>query len=130
MEDKIEINIPEDNKEIKNEIILEEKSSNQIIKVLFLGKQGAGKTSIKSIIFNNMQPHETFNLASTKEIEETHIHFINNVLLEILDCTSDESEIKNYISTKKELIFSNIGILIYVLNAKDTKEDEIKLFEE
>ena len=116
--------------QIKNEILIEEKKEPQIIKVLFLGKKGVGKTSIKSIIFNNMEPQETFNLAPTEEIEETHVNFINNLFLDILDCTSNEAINKQYLSNKKELIFSNVGILIYIIDIKDEKNEDIKFFEE
>ena len=115
---------------MKNEIILEEEKKNQILKILFLGKRGVGKTSIKSIIFDNMEPQETFNLASTKEIEETHVNFINNLFLDIIDCSGDETEIKYFISHKKELIFSKVGILFFVVDAKDDKDEDLKIFEE
>ena len=121
----------EEKNEIKNEIKLEEKKETQILKVLFLGKKGVGKTSIKSIIFDNMEPQDTFNLAPTEEIEKTHVNFINNLFVDVLDCNGNESEIKQYLTTKKELIFSNVGILIYVLDAKEEKiDDDLKLFEE
>ena len=40
--------------EIKNEIKLEEKEEINKLKVIISGNKGVGKTSIKSIIFNNM----------------------------------------------------------------------------
>lgn len=120
----------EEKNEIKNEIIIEEKKDNQILKVLFFGKKGVGKTSIKSIIFDNMEPQETFNLVSTKEIQESHIVFINNIFLDILDCSSNESEVKQYLSTKKESIFSNVGVFIYIIEAKEEKDDDLKVFDE
>ena len=109
---------------------MEEKINNEILKVLFLGKKGVGKTSIKSIIFDNMEPQDTFNLAPTEEIEENHINYINNLFIDILDCTSKESENKLYLTTKKELIFSNVGMLIYILDVTDEKNEDIKFFEE
>ena len=109
---------------------MEEKINNEILKVLFLGKKKVGKTSIKSIIFGNMEPQNTFNLAPTEEIEETHVNYINNLFIDILDCTSKESENKLYLTTKKELIFSNVGMLIYILDVTDEKNEDIKFFEE
>ena len=121
----------EEKNEIKLEIKLEEKNEPEILKVLLVGKKGVGKTAIKSIIFDNLEPQETLNFAPTEEIEETHVNFINNLYIDVLDFGSNESNIKQSLSTKKELFFSNVGILIYILDAKEEKNDEdIKLFEE
>ena len=120
----------EEKDEIQNEIKLEEKKEPPIFKVLLFGKQGVGKTSIKSIIFNNLEPQDTFNLASTEEIEETHFNFINDTFIDILDFSDKKEEIKEYFSTKKEKIFSNVGILIYITDAQEEKKEDVKLFEE
>ena len=121
----------EEKNEIKLEIKLEEKNEPEILKVLLVGKKGVGKTAIKSIIFDNLEPQETLNFAPTEEIEETHVNFINNLYIDVLDFGSNESNIKQSLSTKKELFYSNVGILIYILDAKEEKNDEdLKLFEE
>ena len=120
----------EEKNEIKLEIKLEEKNEPEILKVLLVGKKGVGKTAIKSIIFDNLEPQETLNFAPTEEIEETHVNFINNLYIDVLDFGSNESNIKQSLSIKKELFFSNVGILIYILDAKEEKNDEdLKLFE-
>jgi len=121
----------EEKNEIKLEIKLENKNEPEILKVLLVGKKGVGKTAIKSIIFDNLEPQETLNFAPTEEIEETHVNFINNLYIDVLDFGSNESNIKQSLSTKKELFFSNVGIVIYILDAKEEKNDEdLKLFEE
>ena len=121
----------EEKNEINLEIKLENKNEPEILKVLLVGKKGVGKTAIKSIIFENLEPQETLNFAPTEEIEETHVNFINNLYIDVLDFGSNESNIKQSLSTKKELFFSNVGILIYILDAKEEKnDDDLKLFEE
>ena len=121
----------EEKNEIKLEIKLEGKKEPEILKVLFVGKKGVGKTSIKSIVFDNFEPQETLTFASTEEIVETHVNFINNLYIDVLDIGSNDSDIKQYLTTKKELLFSNVGILIYVLDVKEEKnDDDLKLFEE
>ena len=121
----------EEKYEIKLEIKLENKNEPEILKVLLVGKKGVGKTAIKSIIFDNLEPQETLNFAPTEEIEETHVNFINNLYIDVLDFGSNESNIKQSLSTKKELFFSNVGILVYILDAKEEKnDDDLKLFEE
>lgn len=120
----------EEKNEIQNEIKIEDQKENPTLKVLLMGMEGVGKTSIKSIIFNNMEPQETFNLASTEEIEINHIQYINNTFIDVLDFSSNKKAIKEYFSTKKEFIFSNVGILIYISDAQDQKDDDIKFFEQ
>jgi Ras-related GTP-binding protein A/B len=116
--------------EIKNEIKLEEKEEIKKLKVIISGNKGVGKTSIKSIIFNNMEPKETLNLASSEEIQEAHINYINNINIDVLELSSNPDEIKQYFSTKKEYIFSNVTIFIFVTNAQEQKNDDLKFFEE
>ena len=120
----------EEKNKIQNEIKLEEQKENQTLKVLLMGLERVGKTSIKSIIFNNMEPQETFNLASTEEIEINHIQYINNIVIDVLDFSSNKKAINEYFSTKKEFIFSNVGILIYISDAQEQKDDDIKFFEQ
>lgn len=106
---------------------------NKPIKILLMGTEGVGKTSIKSIIFENKTIKDTINLCSTNEIEETHLNFLNNIPITILDCCSKNDYSKQYFDTKKKIIFSNVGVLIFVFEAKiDYKkenENELKYFE-
>ena len=122
MEDKNNINI------IKNE--------NPFIKILLMGKAGVGKTAMKSIIFHNKSAKDTLELAYTNEIEESHLRFMKNISLNILDCCSKEDYIKQYFDTKKETIFSKVAILIFVaemqnINRKNSHDnfDDIIYFE-
>ena len=118
---------------------MEEKdSSNKIneenseIKIILIGKKGAGKTSIKSLIFQNKSPQETLKLDSTNEIEETHLNFINNMRLNVLDLSSKDDYSKQYFASKKEIIFSKVDVLIFVTqqeNNKKEKDDELLFFE-
>lgn len=101
-------------------------------KILLLGKAGAGKTSIKSIIFQNKAAADTLKLCSTNEIEETHLYFINNRPITILDCSSKDDYIRQYFNTKKKIIFLNVEILIFVVQPEDNnkiEEEEASYFE-
>ena len=104
MEEKENLNIINDNK-------------SPFKKILLMGKIGVGKTSIKSIIFQNKSAKDTLNLAYTNEVEETHLRFMKNISLNLLDCCSKEEFIKQYFDTKKNIIFSNVDILIFVVEA-------------
>ena len=46
---------------------VEKNKDNSPFKIILMGKQGAGKTSIKSVIFDNNSPNDTLKYASTNE---------------------------------------------------------------
>jgi len=106
MEEKENLNVINENK-------------NPFTKILLMGKMGIGKTSIKSIIFQNKSAKDTLNLAFTNEVEESHLRFMKNISLDLLDCCSKEDFIKQYFDTKKNAIFSNVDILIFVVEAEN-----------
>ena len=95
------------------------KEEIKFTKILLMGKAGVGKTSMKSIIFQNQSGKDTLELASTNEIEETHIRFMNNINLAILDCSSREHHIKKYFDSKKKALFSNVNILVFIAEAEN-----------
>lgn len=45
-------------------------------KLLLMGRSGAGKTSMHSIIFANYPPNETVGIGFTVDIEESKIRFL------------------------------------------------------
>ena len=106
MEEKENLNVINENK-------------NPFTKILLMGKMVVGKTSIKSIIFQNKSAKDTLNLAFTNEVEESHLRFMKNISLDLLDCCSKEDFIKQYFDTKKNAIFSNVDILIFVVEAEN-----------
>ena len=85
-----------------------------------MDKTGVGITSIKSIIFKNKSPADT---GSTSEIEEIHLYFINKTPIDVLDCRSKDDYIKQYFNTNKKIVFSNVEILIFLVQPeKKTKK--------
>lgn len=120
-------------KDVENKnIIIEE---NEPLKILILGRPGVGKTSLKSIIFENKTAVDTFRLGSSNEIQETHLNFLSNIPIAILDCCCKDDYINQYFTAKKEKIFSNVGVLIFVVaisdknNNKNESENELTYFE-
>jgi Ras-related GTP-binding protein A/B len=106
MEEKENLNVINENK-------------NPFTKILLMGKMGVGKTSIKSLILQNKSAKDTLNLAFTNEVEESHLRFMKNISLDLLDCCSKEDFIKQYFDTKKNAIFSNVDILVFVVEAEN-----------
>lgn len=106
-------------------------------KILLMGKAGVGKTSIRSIIFANQAPKDTFVLSSTIFLTQTRLQFMGNLSFSLFDCGGQEEFIKQYLETKRDYIFSNVEVLVFVMEAenyqtpkdKDNIED-INYFEE
>lgn len=104
-------------------------------KIVLMGKTGVGKTAIKSIIFQNKTAADTLKLCSTNEIEETHLYSINNLHINVFDCldfSSKDDNIKQYFKAKKNFIFSNVDIFIFVVQPENNdkiEEEESQYFE-
>ena len=86
-------------------------------KILLMGNKGSGKTSIKSIIFQQKLPKDTIKLAPTNEIEEIHVKIMGNINVNLMDCCSKDEYNNKYFNSKKDKIFSKVDILIFVINA-------------
>ena len=100
-----------------------EKKEKSFTKILLMGNKGSGKTSIKSIIFQQKLPKDTIRLAPTNEIEEIHVKIMGNINVKIIDCCSREEYINKYFTTKKEKIFSDVDILVFVIDAEESIKD-------
>ena len=55
-------------------------------KVLLMGKSGAGKSSMRSIIFSNYVAKDVRRLGATIDVEHTNIKFMGNLQLNLWDC--------------------------------------------
>mmetsp|Transcript_42686 Transcript_42686/g.96148 ORF Transcript_42686/g.96148 Transcript_42686/m.96148 type:complete len:328 (-) Transcript_42686:63-1046(-) len=103
-------------------------------KVLLMGRAGAGKTSMRSIIFANYMAKETNRLQQTNSVEHSNLRFMGNLLLNLWDCGGQDVFMVNYFESQKDHIFSNVEVLIYVLgsagdpatNAKKAQENQAK----
>lgn len=55
-------------------------------KVLLMGKSGAGKSSMRSIIFSNQVAKDVRRLGATIDVDKKRVKFLGNLLLDIWDC--------------------------------------------
>lgn len=55
-------------------------------KLLLMGRQGAGKTSMHSIIFANYPAKETMGIGFTVDVAESKFRFMGNLTLNLWDC--------------------------------------------
>jgi Ras-related GTP-binding protein A/B len=88
---------------------------NQGSKVLLMGRAGAGKTSMKSIIFANYLARDTNRLHHTNLIEHLSLKFLGNLRLNLWDCGGHDVFMENYFESQRETIFQNAEVLIYVV---------------
>lgn len=55
-------------------------------KVLLMGRSGAGKSSMRAIIFSNFVAKDVRRLGATIDVEHSNIRFMGNLLLNLWDC--------------------------------------------
>lgn len=79
-----------------------------------MGKSGAGKTSMRSIIFANYIAKDTMKLGPTLDIEHVNIRFLGNLTLNLWDCGGQYRFFESYF--ENESMFRNVEVLIYVFD--------------
>ncbi|KAK4527571.1 hypothetical protein GAYE_SCF41G5494 [Galdieria yellowstonensis] len=89
-------------------------------KVLLMGRSGAGKTSMRSIIFANYVPRETRRLGVTMDVEHSQIRFLGDLMLSLWDCGGQDVFLDSYLDAQRENIFSEVQLLIYVFDIMST----------
>lgn len=55
-------------------------------KVLLMGRSGAGKSSMRAIIFSNYVAKDVRRLGATIDVEHSNVRFMGNLLLNLWDC--------------------------------------------
>ena len=55
-------------------------------KVLLMGKSGAGKSSMRSMVFSNYVAKDVRRLGATIDVEHSNIKFMGNLTLNLWDC--------------------------------------------
>jgi len=89
-----------------------------------MGKSGAGKTSMKSIIFANFIARDTRKLGPTNEIEHAFVRFLGNLVLHLWDCGGEQAYRESYfIPGQKDTIFRDLEVLIYVFDVESREQD-------
>ncbi|KAI0289210.1 Gtr1/RagA G protein conserved region-domain-containing protein [Russula brevipes] len=83
-------------------------------KVLLMGASGSGKTSMRSLIFSNNPASLTSRLGATIDVEQNHVRFLGDLILNLWDCGGQDSFMDSYLSTQRSTIFQHVGVLIYV----------------
>jgi Ras-related GTP-binding protein A/B len=55
-------------------------------KVLLMGKSGAGKSSMRAVVFSNYVAKDVRRLGATIDVEHSNIKFMGNLMLNLWDC--------------------------------------------
>lgn len=98
-------------------------------KVLLMGKSGSGKTSMRSIIFANYLARDTMRLGPTLGVENSHVRFLGNLVLNLWDCGGQDAFMENYFESQREQIFRAVEVLIYVFDIESPeRKKDIEIF--
>lgn len=102
-----------------------------IQKVLLMGRNGAGKTSMRSIIFANYLAKDTYRIAYTVEVNHSRVRFLGNLVLNLWDCGGQDKFMEQYFQSQRDQIFTSVGVLIYVfeVTSRDWEKD-LKYYED
>jgi len=98
---------------LKKDDLKEKESKNE--KILFLGLTQTGKTSIMKTFFEGMKTDETKSLEATIKYDRKFYRF-DDQELEIYDVGGQISYLEEIIEKSKEMIFSDVKVLIYVID--------------
>ncbi|KAJ1962559.1 hypothetical protein GGI12_002578 [Dipsacomyces acuminosporus] len=100
-------------------------------KLIIMGRGGAGKTSMRSLIFSNYTANDTRRLGVTMDVEYSTVKFMGDLSLNIWDCGGQTKYLDSYLNEQKENIFGSVEVLIYVFDLATTnRESEYRLFDE
>jgi len=94
-----------------------------------MGKSGAGKTSMRSIIFSQFMANEVNSFGVTMEVEHANVRLLGNLTVNLWDCGGQEQFMETYFRDQTENIFGGAAVLIYVLDIMSEKpNDDLKGF--
>lgn len=89
-------------------------------KVLLMGKQASGKTSMRSIIFANYLANDTRRLSPTLDVEHSDVRFLSDLVLNLWDCGGQEHFYESYFDSQRDEIFRGVEVLIYVFDVESS----------
>lgn len=87
-------------------------------KVLLMGKSGAGKSSMRNIVFSNYVAKDVRRLGATIDVEHASIRFMGNLLLNLWDCGGQDMFVESYLTTQRQHVFGSVAVLIYVFDVE------------
>ncbi|KAJ7080344.1 Gtr1/RagA G protein conserved region-domain-containing protein [Mycena belliarum] len=86
-----------------------------------MGASGSGKTSMRSLIFSNNPASLTARLGATIDVEQNHVRFLGDLILNLWDCGGQDAFMDSYLTTQRSTIFQHVGVLIYVFDVESAE---------
>ncbi len=87
-------------------------------KVLFMGLGASGKSSIRSVVFEGKSPDEVKDYNATINYTRSTKNIIDSAF-QIFDCGGQESFISVFVGEQAEFIFSDVSILVWVVDVSN-----------
>jgi Ras-related GTP-binding protein A/B len=94
-------------------------------KVLLMGPNGGGKTSMRSMVFANYLARDTARLGPTTHLHNLRVVFLGNFVLNMWDCGGQVKYLDEYLSTRRQNIFSGVAILVYTCDISALARDVV-----
>ena len=83
-----------------------------------MGKSGAGKSSMRNIVFSNYVAKDVRRLGATIDVEHASIRFMGNLLLNLWDCGGQDMFVESYLTSQRGHVFGSVAVLIYVFDVE------------
>lgn len=59
----------------------------------------------------------TARLGATIDVEQNHVRFLGDLILNLWDCGGQDAFMDSYLTTQRSTIFQHVGVIIYVFDA-------------
>ena len=81
-----------------------------------MGRVGAGKTSMRSIIFANYLARDAYRITFTVDVAKSRVRFLGDLVLSLWDCGGQDAFMEQFFFSQREHIFTSVEVLIYVFD--------------
>ena len=81
---------------------------DKIQKVLLMGRNQAGKPSMRSIIFANYLARDAYRITFTVDVNKQRVRFLGNLVLSLWDCGGQDMFMEQYFQSQRDNIFKNV----------------------
>ncbi|EAU88763.2 rraga protein [Coprinopsis cinerea okayama7 len=73
---------------------------------------------MRSIIFSNNPASLTARLGATIDVEQNHVRFLGDLILNLWDCGGQDAFMDSYLTAQRATIFQQVGVMIYVFDVE------------
>lgn len=70
-------------------------------------------------LFSSNNPASlTARLGATIDVEQNHVRFLGDLILNLWDCGGQDAFMDSYLTTQRSTIFQHVGVMIYVFDVE------------